>query len=66
MVVQGELWLMETPNQKQRPVLVVSRDDVIAVLNNIVIAPVTSTIRLLSTSLDRRSRHGSCCRSREI
>lgn len=45
MVAQSELWLMETPNQKQRPVLVVSRDEVIPVLNNVVVAPVTSTIR---------------------
>ena len=51
MVVQGELWLMETPNQKRRPVLVVSRDDVIPVLNNVVVAPVTSTIRAIATCI---------------
>ncbi len=49
MVAQSELWLMETPNRKRRPVLVVSRDEVIAVLNNIVVAPVTSTIRDIPT-----------------
>ena len=43
MVAQAEIWLMETPNQKRRPVLIVSRDEVIPVLNNIVVAPVTST-----------------------
>jgi len=36
---------METPNAKRRPVLVVSRDEAIAVLDNVVVAPVTSTIR---------------------
>lgn len=51
MVAQGELWLMETPNQKRRPVLVVSRDDVIGVLNNVVVAPVTSTIRAIPTCI---------------
>lgn len=51
MVAQAELWLMETPNQKRRPVLVVSRDDVIPVLNNIVVAPVTSTIRSIPTCI---------------
>ena len=51
MVAQAELWLMETPNQKQRPVLVVSRDDVIPVLNNVVVAPVTSTIRNIPTCI---------------
>ena len=45
MVAQAELWLMETPNQKRRPVLVVSRDEVIPFLNNVVVAPITSTIR---------------------
>ena len=42
---------METPNQKRRPVLVVSRDDVISVLNNVVVAPVTSTIREIPTCI---------------
>lgn len=51
MVAQAELWLMETPNQKRRPVLIVSRDDVIPVLNNIIVAPVTSTIRNIATCI---------------
>jgi mRNA interferase MazF len=42
---------METPNQKRRPVLIVSRDEVIPVLNNVVIAPVTSTIRDIPTCI---------------
>lgn len=40
---------MEPPNQKRRPVLVVSRDEAIPVLNNVVVAPVTSTIRSIPT-----------------
>ncbi|MEX1009317.1 MAG: type II toxin-antitoxin system PemK/MazF family toxin [Acidimicrobiia bacterium] len=51
MVAQAELWLMETPNQKRRPVLVVSRDEAIPVLNNVVVAPVTSTIRDIPTCI---------------
>ncbi len=51
MVAQAELWLMETPNDKRRPVLVVSRDDVIPMLDNIVVAPVTSTIRDIPTCI---------------
>lgn len=51
MVAQAELWLMETPNQKRRPVLIVSRDEVIPVLNNVVVAPVTSTIRAIPTCI---------------
>jgi mRNA interferase MazF len=42
---------METPNQKRRPVLVVSRDEVIAALNNVIVAPVTSTIRAIPTCI---------------
>ena len=49
MVAQAELWLMETPNRKRRPVLIVSRDEVIPVLNYVVVAPVTSTIRDIPT-----------------
>jgi mRNA interferase MazF len=51
VVAQAELWLMETPNQKRRPVLIVSRDEVIPVLNNIVVAPVTSTVREIPTCI---------------
>ena len=51
MVAQAELWLMETPNQKRRPVLIVSRNEVIPVVNNVIVAPVTSTIRNIPTCL---------------
>jgi mRNA interferase MazF len=51
LVAQGELWLMETPNQKRRPVLVVSRTDVIPALHNVIVAPVTSTIRMIPTCI---------------
>ena len=51
MVAQGELWLLEPPNQKRRPVLVVSPDEAIPVLNNVVVAPVTSTIRSIPTCI---------------
>lgn len=51
MVAQGELWLLETPNEKRRPVLVVSRNEAIPVLNNIVVAPVTSTVRAIPTCI---------------
>ncbi|MCP3936760.1 MAG: type II toxin-antitoxin system PemK/MazF family toxin [Actinomycetia bacterium] len=43
--------MIETPNQKRRPVLVVSRNEVIPVLNNIIVAPVTSTIRTIPTCI---------------
>jgi mRNA interferase MazF len=49
---------METPNQKRRPVLVVSRDETIPVLNNIVVAPVTSTIREIPTCIPVGAEEG--------
>jgi len=51
VVAQADLWLMETPNQKRRPVLIVSRDEVIPVVNNVVVAPVTRTIRAIPTCI---------------
>jgi len=42
---------METPNHKSRPVLIVSRDEVIPVLNNVIVAPVTSSIRRIPTCI---------------
>lgn len=58
-MTQGELWLMETPNSKRRPVLIVSRDDVIPVLSNVVVAPVTSTIRAIPVGPDEGIDHES-------
>lgn len=49
---------METPNRKRRPVLVISRDDVIPVLNNVVVAPVTSTVRNIPTCIAVGSEEG--------
>lgn len=51
MVAQGELWLLETPNRKRRPVLVVSRNEAITVVNNVVVAPITSTVREIPTCI---------------
>lgn len=51
MVAQAEVWLMETPNEKRRPVLIVSRNEAIPVLDNVVVAPLTSTIRDIPTCI---------------
>lgn len=44
-MVAQDLRLMEPPNAKGRPLLIVTFGEAITVLNNIVVAPVTSTIR---------------------
>jgi mRNA interferase MazF len=49
---------MEPPNGKRRPVLVVSRNSAIPVLSNIVVAPVTSTIRTIPTCVAVGSDEG--------
>ena len=49
---------METPNQKRRPVLVVLRDEGIPVVNNVVVAPVTSTVRNIPTCIHVGSVEG--------
>ena len=58
MVAQGELWLMEREDEASRPALVVSRDEAIPVLNNVLIAPVTSTVRDIPTCLPLGSAEG--------
>lgn len=50
---------METPNQKRHPVLVVTRDDVIPVLNNVDVGPVTSTVRDIPTCIEVGAERGS-------
>ncbi len=51
MVAQGELWLMATPAGKNRPALVVTRDEAVGVLNNVLVAPVTTSIRDIPTCI---------------
>ena len=45
MVARGELWWGESPDEKGRPYLVVSRDAANAVMARVLVAPITSRIR---------------------
>ena len=47
---QGDIWWAEAEN-KRRPVLVVSRTEVIPVLDWIVVAPITRSIRGIPTEI---------------
>jgi len=49
VISQGDIWLLETPNDKRRPVLIITRDEAIEVLNNLVVAPLTTNIRSIPT-----------------
>lgn len=43
---RGEIWLFSSsPPDKRRPVLVLSRQEVIPLLSTVMVAPVTSTVR---------------------
>ena len=45
-VNRGEIWLFAfKPPDKQRPVLVLTRQEVIPLLRTVMVAPITSTIR---------------------
>ena len=48
--VQGDIWWAESEGQR-RPVLVVTRSEAIPVLNRILVAPVTRTIRGIPTEV---------------
>ncbi len=47
---QGDVWWAEAEGQR-RPVLVVTRSEAIPVLNRILVAPVTRTVRGIPTEL---------------
>lgn len=51
MVARGEVWWGETPEEKGRPFLVVSRDSANAVMQRVLVAPVTRRVRGLPSEL---------------
>ena len=43
---RGEIWMFEfKPPDKRRPVLILSRQEVIGLLSTVTVAPITSTVR---------------------
>jgi mRNA interferase MazF len=48
---RGEVWWHEPPDDKRRPVLILTRDEAIESLNKLVIAPATGTIRGLASEV---------------
>jgi mRNA interferase MazF len=51
-VRRGEVWFADVPGDKRRPVLVLSRDPMGAILHSVICAPISTTIRDLSTEID--------------
>ena len=48
---QGEIWWAETEERKRRPVLIVTRSHAVPVLNAILVAPITRSVRNISTEI---------------
>lgn len=51
MVKRGEMWWYEPPYAKPRPHLVLTRDDVIEVLSDVLAIPATRTTREIPTEV---------------
>lgn len=51
MVAHGEIWWHEAPEEKRRPYLVMTRNEGIAVLNQVIAAPATGVIRSIPTEV---------------
>ena len=58
MVARGEIWWGETPEEKGRPFLVVSRDAANRAMQRVLVAPVTSRVRGVPSELPLGSPEG--------
>ena len=58
MPAQGQIWWVETPHAKGRPYLIMTRDAAIPVLNTLLAAPLTTTIRGIPTELPLTAAEG--------
>jgi mRNA interferase MazF len=55
---QGEIWRWETEHVKARPVLIVTRSDGVPSLSDILVAPITRTIRGIPTEVELGADEG--------
>ncbi|MGH9067865.1 MAG: type II toxin-antitoxin system PemK/MazF family toxin [Acidimicrobiales bacterium] len=51
MVNRGEIWWAESPSEKRRPYLVLTRQSAIPVLRTVLAVPVTRTVRQIPTEV---------------
>lgn len=58
MVARGDVWWGEAPDEKGRPFLIVSRDAANAVMQRVLVAPVTRRIRGLPSELPLGASEG--------
>lgn len=52
MVSRGDVWWFEPPHLKRRPVVVLTRNEAIPHLNQLIAAPVTRVIRSIPTEVE--------------
>jgi mRNA interferase MazF len=57
-VRRGEVWFADVPGDKRRPVLVLTRDPLGSILHSVVCAPISSTIRGITTEVALGSEAG--------
>ena len=55
---QGEIWFGETPDSKGRPYLVLTRNEALAQLNTVLVAPITRTVRGIPTEVALDAANG--------
>ncbi|MGH2596017.1 MAG: type II toxin-antitoxin system PemK/MazF family toxin [Actinomycetota bacterium] len=48
---RGEIWWAETPEEKRRPYVVLTRDAAIPVMRKLLVAPVTRRVRRIPTEV---------------
>lgn len=51
MVARGEVWWYEDPRAGKRPFLILTRDEAIPVLNQVLAVPATQTVRGIPTEV---------------
>lgn len=63
---KGDIWWGETPAEKSRPYLVMTRNEAIPVLKRVVAAPVTRSVRGIASEVtlsDAEGLHSPCVAS---
>jgi mRNA interferase MazF len=58
VVRRGDVWLYEPPNEKRRPVLILTRDEDVSRQFDVIAVPITSNIRGWDTEVELSSADG--------
>jgi mRNA interferase MazF len=50
-IADGQIWWADVPNEKIRPVVILTRRHVASLLRRVLVAPITTTVRGISTEV---------------